>query len=307
MAVRRPAAPHLHPGRPGAPVRTAPAPASPEPAPPVIAPVAPEPVAPEPIAPMPVAPEPVAPVPAVPAASASTPSPAAAVRRSRRAVLLVGAAAAVTGAVGAGALLRGGPTAPSAASSRGAAPGGGSAADPFPDVPADHPAAEAIRWADRTRVQPAVSATEYAPANAVTRGDVAVALHRLAGAPAVDLPGTPVLFTDLGEDPQRVSAVLWLHGRGAVWGDAELRIRPEEPATRDGAAAMLTALLRPALAGIGVTWEATGPAVEGVTWLVAAGMAAPELADLSADAPVTRADLAVSLHRAEAVIADALG
>src|SRR5699024_12028459 len=197
-------------------------------------------------------------------------------------------------------------------------PGEGSPAAPFADVPADHPDAEAIRWAHETGVQSAPSAAGYLPQAAVTRGDVAVALHRLAGAPPVDLQGLPVLFTDLGEDPARVAAVLWLHGRGALWGDAELRVHPDDPATRDCTATMLTALLRPALAGVGVTWDASAdaslPPAEGPTsaladtaWLVAAGVAHEAPADRDGDETVTRADLAVSLHRADTVITAALG
>src|SRR5699024_9773781 len=248
-----------------------------------------------------------------------TPLRASPPRTGLRAVLLGGAAAAVGGAVLTGALLRSeGPEAPSVASSGSAGPGEGSPAAPFADVPADHPGAEAIRWAHETGVQPAPSAAGYLPQAAVARRDVAVALHRLAGTPAVDLQGLPVLFTDLGEDPARVAAVLWLHGRGALWGDAELRVHPDDPATRNGTATMLTALLRPALAGVGVTWDASadaslpeaedpGSALADAAWLMAAGMAPEAPADRDGDETVTRADLAVSLHRAAAVITAALG
>lgn len=266
-----------------------------------------------------------APAPAVPEPAALvtpvtpvTPSPPASPRTGRRAVLLGGAAAAVGGAVLTGALLRSeGPEAPSVASSGSAGPGEGSPAAPFADVPADHPGAEAIRWAHETGVQPAPSAAGYLPQAAVARGDVAVALHRLAGTPAVDLQGLPVLFTDLGADPARVAAALWLHGRGALWGDADLRVRPDDPATRDCTAGMLTALMRPALAGIGVTWDASvgtalppaedpGSALADVAWLEAAGIAPVTPGDWIGSAAVTRADLAVSLHRANAVLTAAL-
>lgn len=214
-------------------------------------------------------------------------------------MLLFGASAAVLGAVGTGAVLR----------RRSAAP--------FPDVAAGDPVAEAVRWAHETGVQPALSATAYSPETTVTRGDAALALHRLAGAPAVELAEMPVLFTDLGEDPARVTALLWLHGRGALWGDAELRVHPDEPATRDCAASMLAALLRPALAGVGVTWdpspevslpsaEEPDPARADLAWLLAAGMATSSLAERAGDDAVTRADLALALHRANTVITDAL-
>ncbi|MDN5900538.1 MAG: S-layer homology domain-containing protein [Brachybacterium sp.] len=238
--------------------------------------------------------------PATASAPAPEPAPAAPrraplARTGRRAVLLVGAAAAVSGAAGAGRLT-----------------------GPFEDVAADHPGAEAIRWAEETGVQSALTATGYSPDAVVTRGDVAEALHRLAGAPPVGLGGLPLLFTDLGEDPARVSAVLWLHGRGALWGDADMRVRPDEPATRDCTAMMLTALLRPALAGVGVTWDAAaevsllqaagpGSALADLAWLEAAGMASWEPTDRAGDAAVTRADLAVSLQRADTVVTSALG
>src|SRR5699024_4666004 len=99
-----------------------------------------------------------------PAARAVSVSPrrASPPRTGRRAVLLGGAAAAVGGAVLTGALLRSeGPEAPSVASSGSAGPGEGSPAAPFADVPADHPGAEAIRWAHETGVQPAPSAAGY--------------------------------------------------------------------------------------------------------------------------------------------------
>lgn len=213
-------------------------------------------------------------------------------------------------------LTRGGEV-PSSAASAGSASVGGSA--PFPDVAADHPAATAIQWAHESGVQPALSARSYAPDQGLDRGAVVVALHRLAGAPAVDTAALPHPFTDLGEDPARVTAMLWLHGRGALWGDAEMRVRPEDPATRDCTAMLLAALLRPALAGHGVTWDPAtdtalpqpaepGSALPDLAWLVAAGMAPegvlPEDAD--GDATVTRADLALSLHRVDEVLTAAL-
>ena len=278
MAMRRPPAPHLRPGRPGAPER--------------------------------------APMPPSPAAPAPAPEPAPK-RTPRRAVLLAGAATAVTGAVGAGIVLTRGGAVPSSASSAGGAAVGVSA--PFPDVAAEDPAATAIRWAHDSGVQPALSARSYAPDQDVDRGAVAVALHRLAGAPAVNPAVLPHPFTDLGDDPDRVTAMLWLHGRGALWGDAEMRVRPEEPATRDCTAMLLAALLRPALAGRGVTWDPAtdtalpqpvepGSALPDLAWLGAAGMVPEDVLpdDADGEATVTRADLALSLHRVDEVLTAAL-
>lgn len=323
MAVRRPAPPRvlaLHPGghpataevraAPGE-VRTAPGEAR--------TPLAPGPdtitAAPPPAS---------APAAAITATASSSPR-----RRrttARRAVLVVGALAAAAVPVTAGALLRREPApAPSAAPATAASPQAAAEpsaapAGPFEDVAAEHPHAAAILWADENGVQPALTATRYAPQDAVTRGDVALALHRFAGTPPVpavtgDAGGAvPALLTDLGEDPARATALLWMHGRGALWGDAELRIRPEEPASRDDAARMLAALLRPALQGSGITWEAQAPACEpgsalpDVAWLLAAGMAPPAtiLTDWAGDVGISRAELAGALHRADTVVAGAL-
>ena len=305
MALRRPSPPRLQAGRPGAAPPLAPA--QPVPSQPFSTQPVPPPGASTPVLILPVGPE------------AADPRPNR--RAGRRLVLLAGAAAAVVVPVTAGTLLRREDSEALSAGPAQSVPGTGTDEEPvFEDVAAGAPGAEAIHWAHRTGVQPSLSPTEYAPDTEVTRGDVAVALHRLAGSPAVDLGTVPTLFTDLGEDPARVSAVLWLHGRGALWGDAELRAHPDEPATRDCAAMMLAALMRPALAGMGVSWGASaevslplpeepGSALPDVAWLAAAGMAPDFLApqDWAGEEGVTRAELAVSLHRADSVITSALG
>ena len=314
MALRRPAAPRVRPDRPGAPAPaaaraglvtpTAPAPAPVEAPtnvePPALAaaPALPEvqpgpfPAAPRTIAPAPEQ-HPVNPAPARPALP-------------RRTLLLAGAAAAaVVGAVSAGIVL------PRVL---------GPASNPFSDVADGDAGLEAMLWADDTGVLPAAGGA-FSPEAVVTRGEVAAALHRFAGTPAVPLGDVPVLIVDLGEDPEQASALLWLHGRGALWGDAELKVHPEDPATREGASGMLAALLRPALAGIGAVWPSGGADGSGGTegkdlsaglsqdaaWLTSAGMAPDGSTHWQGEQSVTRAELAAVLHRADGVIASALG
>ena len=251
MALRRPAAPRVRPDRPGAPAPaaaraglvtpTAPAPAPVEaptavqPPSPAAAPALPE-VQPGPI---PAAPRTVAPA---PEQHPVGPAPARSVPPRRTLLLAGAAAAAVVGAVSAGAVL------PRML---------GPATSPFSDVADGDAGLEAMLWADDTGVLPAAGGA-FSPEAVVTRGEVAAALHRFAGTPAVPLEEVPVLIVDLGEDPEQASALLWLHGRGALWGDAELKVHPEDPATREGASGMLAALLRPALAGIGAVWPSGG-------------------------------------------------
>ena len=314
MALRRPAAPRVRPDRPGAPAPaaaraglvtpTAPAPAPVEaptavqPPSPAAAPALPE-VQPGPI---PAAPRTVAPAPEQHPVNPAPARPAP----PRRTLLLAGAAAAaVVGAVSAGAVL------PRML---------GPATSPFSDVADGDAGLEAMLWADDTGVLPAAGGA-FSPEAVVTRGEVAAALHRFAGTPAVPLEDVPVLIVDLGEDPEQASALLWLHGRGALWGDAELKVHPEDPATREGASGMLAALLRPALAGIGAVWPSGGADGSGgaegrdlpaglsqdAAWLTNAGMAPDGSTHWQGEQAVTRAELAAVLHRADGVIANALG
>ena len=314
MALRRPAAPRVRPDRPGAPAPaaaraglvtpTAPAPAPVEapttvqPPSPAAAPALPE-VQPGPI---PAAPRTVAPA---PEQHPVGPAPARSVPPRRTLLLAGAAAAAVVGAVSAGAAL------PRML---------GPATSPFSDVADGDAGLEAMLWADDTGVLPAAGGA-FSPDAVVTRGEVAAALHRFAGTPAVPLEDVPVLIVDLGEDPEQASALLWLHGRGALWGDAELKVHPDDPATREGASGMLAALLRPALAGIGAVWPSGGADGSGGTegkdlsaelspdaaWLTSAGMAPDGSTHWQGEQAVTRAELAAVLHRADGVIASALG
>lgn len=314
MALRRPAAPRVRPDRPGAPAPAVPrtvlvTPTAPAPAPveapttvqppsPAAAPALPE-VQPGPI---PAAPRTVAPAPEQHPVNPAPARPAP----PRRTLLLAGAAAAaVVGAVSAGVVL------PRVL---------GPATSPFSDVADGDAGLEAMLWADDTGVLPAAGGA-FSPEAVVTRGEVAAALHRFAGTPAVPLEDVPVLIVDLGEDPEQASALLWLHGRGALWGDAELKVHPEDPATREGASGMLAALLRPALAGIGAVWPSGGADGSGGTegkdlsaelspdaaWLTSAGMAPDGSTHWQGEQAVTRAELAAVLHRADGVIASALG
>ena len=314
MALRRPAAPRVRPDRPGAPAPaaaraglvtpTAPAPAPVEaptavqPPSPAAAPALPE-VQPGPI---PAAPRTVAPA---PEQHPVGPAPARSVPPRRTLLLAGAAAAAVVGAVSAGAAL------PRML---------GPASSPFSDVADGDAGLEAMLWADDTGVLPAAGGA-FSPDAVVTRGEVAAALHRFAGTPAVPLEDVPVLIVDLGEDPEQASALLWLHGRGALWGDAELKVHPDDPATREGASGMLAALLRPALAGIGAVWPSGGADGSGgaegkdlsaelspdAAWLTSAGMAPDGTTHWQGEQAVTRAELAAVLHRADGVIASALG
>lgn len=154
---------------------------------------------------------------------------------------------------------------------------------------AANPAQDALSWAHDSDVLPALPDGSFAPDAVVTRGDLALSLHRFAGAPTPNMTGVPAPMADVPEDPERAAAVLWLHGRGALWGDAELRVHPNEPATREAGRGIVTALLEPALTGAGI---------DGTTVLEAAlttGEGTTKGGTVDA-APLTRAVLAMTLH-----------
>ena len=318
MAVRRPPAPRLRTGRPGAPgprpdARAASAPAIGDRAAASASPTGPR----------------SASAPDRESASGNVPGHGP----RRRALLLAGSVAAVIAVpVATAGLLtrRRGDALPSASSSGGGSSTTTEPASPFPDVPDGAPGLEAMLWAAETGVQPAREDGGYAPDATITRGDLAVALHRFAGSPALPVAELPALITDLGPDPAVSQALLWLHGRGALWGDHELRVHPEAEATRAVAAQMVAALLRPALAGLGLTWDpasaatltdaASLPALpdpgdpdssaSDVHWLAAAGMLVTsqlaEDAGWDGEQPLSREDVAIALHRADEVIASVL-
>ncbi|AXK46485.1 hypothetical protein DXU92_05010 [Brachybacterium saurashtrense] len=326
--MRRPPAPHLRTGRPGAMPSTpsvpdlAPGagPSTPSAPAPVAEPAAPrtaEPVPPQaPAAPAPApllppatdtahAPDPT-PIPAgPPAPAASRPSHAL----TRRTVLAGSAALAAVGLPVTALVVADPDAAPVADAVRGA-----DTADTAHSATAPDDALEALRWADAIGVLPAREDGSFAAQATLTRGDLALALHRFVGAPAVPADAVPTMLADLDEDPERRDALLWLFGHGALWGDDALCVHPQEPASREGAAEILTAMLRPSLRAAGIAPDQVdaeldvpeGAADSAAAWIVRAGLVPSALSDLPGEATVTRGELAQLLRRADQVLSDAV-
>jgi hypothetical protein len=96
--------------------------------------------------------------------------------------------------------------------------GGGHAPHGFTDVPAASFFEVAVRWLKETGVTTGFggSATVFSPNTAVTRGQMALFLHRLMGTPAV---GTPHGFGDVPTDNGELDrAVRWLKAAGVTTG-----------------------------------------------------------------------------------------
>lgn len=171
-----------------------------------------------------------------------------------------------------------------------------------PEVPqltgalSQHPAAGALAWADAHGVLPLPSGAS--PDQHLMRGDLVLALHRFAGTPAVPTESLPVLLADVPQDPERAAATLWLHGQGVLWGDAELRIHPDAPATHTATVQLLGSLLGPALVGAGIE---AGPVLEPVHSVILGPDGAAGIDPESA--PLTLGQLALALHGVELALA----
>ena len=178
----------------------------------------------------------------------------------------------------------------------------GPATSPFSGCGRRRAALEAMIWADDAGSCPRAAAPS--PDAAVTRGRTAAALP-FAGTPAVP-SDMPVLIVDLGEDAAQASALLWLHGRGAVAMPSSRCIRGiprPAPAPRSSRRCGPRSRGR---RGLDLRAEVDGGLPLDVAWLSRAGMVPQLEGDWDGEAGVTRAELATVLHRADGVIAAAL-
>ena len=74
-----------------------------------------------------------------------------------------------------------------------------------------------------------MSATEFAPEEPVTRGQVVTFLYRYAGEPEVS---NKITFTDVAEGEYYYNAVLWAFGTGITNGVSATEFAPKEGCTR---------------------------------------------------------------------------
>ena len=104
-----------------------------------------------------------------------------------------------------------------------------SGANPFTDVSPESAYAEAILWAVEQGITVGTSATTFSPEAIVTRGQIAVFLHRVAGVPAVG-GGNP--FDDVADDAYYIDAIRWAAERGITVGTSDTAFSPDAPCTR---------------------------------------------------------------------------
>ena len=106
----------------------------------------------------------------------------------------------------------------------------------FLDVPRGSDFALAVAWMARSGVTTGVSPGRFDPAGAVSRVQVIVFLHRLAGSPRVS---ARIPFTDVDDDAWYREALAWAVVNDiAVW-TGQRPLEPRRPASRGEVAAML--------------------------------------------------------------------
>ena len=144
----------------------------------------------------------------------------------------------------------------------------------------------------------------FAPGRSVTRGQLAAALYRMAGAPAVTANAA---FPDVPADYWCAAAITWAAGNGIVTGYQDGGFRPADAVQRQELAAMLfrfavyqgmsAVTLEENLAPFADRADVAAYAVPAMNWAVGRGILQGKDGSLLPQAPVDRAQLAAMLHR----------
>lgn len=159
----------------------------------------------------------------------------------------------------------------------------------------------AVRWMKDVSLTTGVGGTDYyQPDRSVSRGEMAVFLHRLAGEPA---PARSHPFVDVPRGVFYERAVSWMWSVGLTTGvGGSNRYEPDAPVTRAQMAAMLhryaatpDAWPRHGFVDVATTHYAD----EAVTWMAAYGLTTGVAGSnrYEPESPVTRGQMATFLHR----------
>ena len=144
----------------------------------------------------------------------------------------------------------------------------------------------------------------FAPSRSVTRGQLAAALYRMAGEPAVTAKAA---FTDVPADYWCAAAIAWAAENGVVTGYGDGGFRPADAVQRQELAAMLfrfavyqgmsAVTLEENLAPFADRADVAAYAVPAMNWVVGQGILQGKDGGLLPQAPVDRAQLAAMLRR----------
>lgn len=177
----------------------------------------------------------------------------------------------------------------------------------FRDVPEDAWYAPAVRELSAAGLMNGTAPGLFSPNRAVTRGQIAAILHRLAGSPS----GGDVRFSDVSPASYCARAVAWAAEKGIAEGFADGTFRPGQPVSRQQLAAILWRYARltgadsgrrTSLRGYRDAEEVSAYAQEPLRWALAEGIlrgTAEGLLDPGGSA--ARAQTAVILSRFRAL------
>ena len=168
----------------------------------------------------------------------------------------------------------------------------------FADVSPDAYYADAVNWAVARGVTNGVSATNFAPADTCTRGQVATFLWRANGSPEPVTTGNP--FTDVDPSSAFYKAILWAAENGITAGTSESTFSPGNPCTRAHVVTFLwRAQGRPAPSGEGSLADSfpQGYYTDAVRWADAAGLLSGTGEAFTPSALCPRADIVTYLYR----------
>lgn len=171
----------------------------------------------------------------------------------------------------------------------------------FTDI-AELPQKDAIVWAVGSSLFSGVTASQFAPERAITRGQLVTVLYRLAGTPAAGESS----FSDIADGAWCETATAWAAESGVALGYADGSFAPDRAVTRQQFAAMLYRYAR--LAGLDTTqggmairefsdYDAiSGYALQAMTWCVNAGLLTGTDGSIAPTAAITRAEVAAALY-----------
>ena len=173
-----------------------------------------------------------------------------------------------------------------------------SAETAFSDVSADAYYADAVNWAVAQGVTNGVSATNFAPADTCTRGQVATFLWRAKGCPEPATTDNP--FTDVDPSSAFYKAILWAAESGITAGTSDTTFSPGNPCTR---AHVVTFLWRsqgkPDASGAAPLADSfpQGYYTDAVRWADSAGLLNGTAEAFAPSALCPRADIVTYLYR----------
>jgi len=172
----------------------------------------------------------------------------------------------------------------------------------FPDVPANHPAVNAINWANHNGIVTGNNGL-FLPEDNMTRASYALILYRYEGRPAVSSTGG---FSDVPASHVAHTAITWANANGIVTGAGD-RFLPEDNMTRAQMVLMMhrynnlkgrnNTSSSTALDSFSDRGSVPAAAQEAMRWAVTHGMITGNAGRLMPNDPVTRAQVVLILFR----------